>query len=75
MKSRKTAITVTKMKFLFKFGKQFQPNQYAIHTLNLGFPPIEAATLAYVEIGLLLPRADCGRLAMVWELKIIEDIY
>ena len=40
-------------------------------TLNLGFPPIEAATLAYVEMGLLLPRADCGRLAMVWELKII----
>lgn len=38
-------------------------------TLNLGFPPIRAATLAYSDTGLLLPRADLGRLAMVWALQ------
>ena len=33
---------------------------------------MEAASLAYSDTGRLLPRADCGRLAIVWELKVVQ---
>ena len=43
-------------------------------TLNLGLPPIDAANLAYSDTGLRLPKADCGRLAIVCELKEKSNI-
>jgi hypothetical protein len=41
-------------------------------TLNLGFPPIAAAILAYSDTGRRLPHADLGRFAIVWELNNID---
>ena len=41
-------------------------------TLYLGFPPINAAFLAYSEIGLLFPTADTGLFTICCVLKKIQ---